>query len=114
MKKGKFTFKTEHPTGSYRSFSNSAYYIKIKRKQVGQIYDKPSTAWARESQGDKVRIGFMVFKEDINEDGNKNCSWKWVQLKRTFESVEEAKEWLNSDGVFEVLNNKLKLRHVDD
>jgi len=66
----KFTFKTEKPTGAYRSFFSENHYIKLNKKQVGAIADR---TW-------KIRL--MVFKDDINEDGNANCQWKWISLKK--------------------------------
>lgn len=82
--KTKFTFKTGKPTGRYRSFFTTNTDIKIKGKIVGLIL------------GENFTIGFMKIKEDIMEDGNKNCPWKWVYLKKKSSSLEEAKEWLNS------------------
>jgi len=61
----KFTFKTSHPTGRYRSFDDDEHYVKFKRVEVGSIDDaKPHT------------IRLMVVKKDIMEDNNPNCTWK--------------------------------------
>ena len=77
-----FTFKTERPTGKYRSFEDEIYHIKLNKKQVGQI-----------SAEYPHKISLMVIKDDINEDGNPNCQWKWIRLVRYNASVPDAKEW---------------------
>jgi hypothetical protein len=84
MKLKKFTFKTTKPTGRYRSFESHYHAIKLNKIVVGYISDKiPHT------------IHLMVIKKDINEDGNKNCPWKWIKLKKESQSLEEAKNFLN-------------------
>ena len=85
-KNQKFTFKTERPTGKWKSFSATWYYIKLDGKEVGSIgEDKPH----------KIRL--MVVKDDINSDGNPNCPWKWITLKKESETMDAAKEWLNNN-----------------
>jgi hypothetical protein len=54
----------------------------------------------------------MVHKDDINEDGNPNCPWKWISLKKESESLQEAKDWLN-ENIEEVLA-KYPLRFSED
>ena len=79
----KFTFKTEKPTGRYRAFDNPRHLIKLNNKECGTIqHDAPH------------QIKLCVIKKDINEDGNPNCSWRWIRLKGEFGSVEEAKLFL--------------------
>ena len=91
-----FTFKTIKPTGKWRAFDNDEIIIKLDKKKCGNIQDKkPHT------------IRFMVNKEDINEDGNINCPWKWIRLKNEFTSIEDAKLFLKEN--FEKLS-KLNLR----
>ncbi len=97
----KFTFKTEKPTGSYRSFFPNLHYIKWNKKEVGDIDDKnPHT------------IRLKVYKSDINEDGNPNCLWKWIKFKKQFESVQDAKEWLNSPEILEAIQTKFRLKYI--
>jgi len=97
----KFTFKTEKATGRYGSFFPDNHYIKLKRKQVGTISDK---------NGHPIRL--MVIKDDITEDGNPNCNWKWIQLKARFTSVEDAKTFLNDN--FEGINQTWNLYMAED
>jgi hypothetical protein len=78
-----FTFKTEKASGRYAFLNTDHHYIKLKRKEVGQIGDEPPHV-----------IRFMVKKKDINEDNNPNCEWKWIKLKRESKSVEDAKQFL--------------------
>ena len=82
----KFTFKTHHPTGMYRSFYPSHHYIKLKKKIVGMIGDKPPH-----------RIRLQVIKDDINKDGNPNCTWEWITLKATSTNVDDAKAFLREE-----------------
>jgi hypothetical protein len=92
----KFTFKTEKPTGRYRSFFTEHHYVKLKKQTVGMIEDK-----------EPHQIRLKVVKPDIMEDGNANCDWKWITLKAQFKTVEEAKEFLNAN--FISINDKWKL-----
>ena len=79
----KFTFKTEKPVGQYKSFFDPTYRIKLKGFVVGSI--EPQSPF---------RARFMVEKSDIMEDGNSNCSWKWIKFAKEFGSVDETKQWL--------------------
>ena len=97
--KMKFTFKTEKPTGRYRSFFSENHDIKLKKKKCGSIVDR---TWD---------IRLIVLKDDIMEDGNANCEWKWITLKKKSESLQEAKDWLNVN--FISLNQKYKIVGVD-
>jgi len=83
----KFTFKTEKPTGRYRSFYSSSHHIKLKGFEVGSINpEKP------------FKIRFMVMKNGTTiTDDNPNCKWKWITLKHESETLEAAKEWLNAN-----------------
>ena len=38
------------------------------------------------------KVRFSVVKKDIGEDGNLNCDWKWIKLKKEFETEPEARE----------------------
>lgn len=70
--------------------------IKINKVTVGEIMP-PS--WNSSNKGWK--IGFMVIKKDIMEDGNKNCVWKWVRFKVEFEKEELGRIWVrdNIEGI---------------
>lgn len=95
-----FTFKTIKSTGRYRSFYPDEIQIKRNKKQVGNI----------DSSGlnnPPFKIRFMVIKKDIMEDKNQNCEWKWITLKKEFNSIEETKKFLNNN--FEEINNNFKL-----
>ena len=96
-KKIKFTFKTERARGSYAWIHKPYHHVLLNKNKVGAIEpDKP------------YRLRLMVMKADIMEDGNKNCSWKWITLKHESESVDEAKVFLN-EGIDAILT-KYKIR----
>jgi len=95
-----FTFKTEKPTGQYKAFFPNYHYIKFKKRKCGQIIDN---TW---------NIKLTVIKEDIMEDGNPNCKWKWITLKKKFESLQEAKDFLNT--YIEEIMKKFNLYFFED
>lgn len=94
-----FTFKTENPTGAYRSFYPSSHYIKVKGKIVGQIEDR---TW-------QIRI--MVEKSSIMQDGNPNCTWSWVQLAKESTSLQDAKDWLKAN--YEKITTRYNLHKLE-
>jgi len=95
-----FTFKTNKPTGRYKSFFKATYDIKLKGKVVGAITSKAPH-----------RIRLEIIKKDIMEDKNPNCLWKWTTLKKEFNSVDEAKAFLKEN--YERIVNQLNLYQGD-
>jgi hypothetical protein len=81
-----FTFKTEKPTGRYRSFDSNTNYIKLNKIEIGTISDEAPFI-----------IRLRIIKTDIMENGNKNCPWKWIRLKKESASLKEAKEFLKNN-----------------
>jgi hypothetical protein len=96
----KFTFKTDKPTGRYRHFFPSHHYIKLKGKTCGSIEDRIP-----------YKIRFMVFKEDIMEDKNPNCVWKWITLKQNCLTLQEAKDFVNEN--FDAIMQKYKMYRAE-
>ena len=52
-------------------------------------------------------IRLMILKADIMEDGNENCKWKWVTLKKKFSNLDDAKDfvrenWNNINKYFDI------------
>lgn len=90
-----FTFKTNKPTGAYKSFFSATHNIKLNGLVVGELID-----------GEEVKIRFRTVKADINEDKNPNCVWKWVTLKKKFASLHEAKAFIkeNNNALQEAIN----------
>lgn len=81
-----FTFKTDKPTGRYRSFDCDVHNIKLNSKNVGTISDsKPH------------KISLMVMKTDTITDSNKNCDWKWITFKQPFDTIDAAKTFLKQN-----------------
>ena len=95
-----FTFKTNKPTGRYKSFYKPTYEIKLKKKIVGAITSEVPH-----------QIRLRIIKKDIMEDKNPNCSWKWITLKKEFNSVDEAKAFLKEN--YERIVNQLNLYQGD-
>lgn len=85
----KFTTKTTQPTGRYRSFDSAYHEIKLNGIRVGTISDKKPHS-----------ISLNVTKEESDKvnDKNPNCEWKRITLKREFESVNAAKEWVKENS----------------
>ena len=84
----KFTFKKDAPTGQYSWLYKASYDIKYKKVVVGSI---------NETDDHKFICRFMIMKDDILEDGNNNCPWKWIQLKKQSDSVNEAIDFLQDN-----------------
>lgn len=85
-----FTFKTEKPTGKWRSFNPETHHIKLNKIEVGTINGQ-----GRFNDSPPFKIRLQVKKKDINEDGNPNCRWKWIILKKDSQTLQEAKDFLN-------------------
>lgn len=97
----KFTFKTTKPTGKYRCFHKPYHDIKIKGQTIGNI------------DHETFKIRLMVIKSDINEDGNPNCTWKWITLSKKSNSIQEAKDFLNEDFVIKTIFEKYKFPLIE-
>lgn len=98
-----FKFKINRPTGRYRSFFNTNIQIMLKggqkQKIVGFCEIHPYNIFS---------IYFQVLKEDIMEDGNKNCVWKnKFYCKKKFDSINDFKKWLNEN--FETIKKEYNL-----
>lgn len=100
-KRDKLTFKTEKSTGKFRSFFEPTHHIKINGNSVGTISD---------AAPHKIRL--MVVKQDPMEDNNPNCAWKWIQLQKESQSLDEAKAWLAT--ALSAIQAKFKLASLKD
>jgi hypothetical protein len=96
----KFTFKTDKPRGPYSSFFSSQHSIKLQKQKCGSIGDKKP-----------YKIRFQVLKDDIMEDGNPNCSWKWITLKKESTTLQEAKDFVNEN--FDAIMEKYKIYRTE-
>jgi hypothetical protein len=100
-KKIKFTFKTTRPTGSYAWIHKPYHDVLLNKNKVGSIeHEKPNT------------IRLMIMKTDIMEDGNPNCPWKWISLKKESESLDDAKIFLNKS--IDIILTKYKIRTYEN
>ena len=98
----KFTFKTIKPTGKWKSFDNDNHIIKLNKKEVGYIIDDDKKPF---------EIRLAVIKKDILEDGNANCVWKWITLKKESETLQEAKDFLNEN--INAILEKIEIYYFD-
>lgn len=82
------TFKKEK-NDIWAKFSRTT--IKVNKKECGFIdttFGKPF-----------AEIKFSIIKADIMEDGNPNCTWKWITLKKKFESETQARVFVKENIV---------------
>lgn len=88
----KFTFKEHKPTGRYKSFYNSYWDIKLKKKACGHIH--------RNDDGE-FTITLSIKKEKTKEDP---CSFRNAKLKAKFSTIEETKNFLeqNTNKIIEL------------
>ena len=93
-----FTFKTEPSTGRYRSFYPDQHYIKWQKKEVGRIDDILP-----------YKIHLAVKIEVTLEEP---AGFKWICLKKEFQSVKEAKEFLNAN--FDVIIRQFDLYQFEN
>jgi len=89
--KPKFTFKLEPKTTGLASvghcYQNAA--IKFDKKVVGLI---SAPNWRK--QGYTAAFTVKKTAEELAE--YPNCEWKWIHFKKTTDTLEEIKEWLNA------------------
>jgi len=94
----KFTFKRHIRTGRFRSFEPQHNYdIKLNGLMVGNILETTSFGSSDAEDEGKFTIGFEVNKKDPMEDKNPNCTWKWVKLKRRFDTYEESIQFVKDN-----------------
>lgn len=86
----KFSFKKDRATGPYASFQVENVCIKHRGGEVGYINDGFNYGRKKEHY-----IHLQVRKEKF--DDNDNCDWRWAKIKFKFDTVEEAKQWLNDN-----------------
>ena len=94
MKKYNISFK-KHPknTGLMTvGYSNPNVDIKLNKKVIGEII---GPNW--NTKDDKWRICFSVMKKESEIralNNNPNCSWKWVEIAKKFDTENEAREYI--------------------
>jgi len=90
------TFKTNNPTGRYRSFSHIYILIKLDKQEVGSI-NWVSYMGTHDGKKDGMRVSIRV------KDFESACGWKNVTLVKTFEGWSDkeqgkaAKEWVKEN-----------------
>jgi len=88
----KFTFKTEKPTGKWKSFEPDHHLIKLKRKECGNITDAAPHV-----------IRFSIKREPSKTHP---APFHYVTLKKKFDSLDGAKSFLveNTDKIVNQFN----------
>jgi len=97
----KFTFKTVKPIGRWKSFENDQFLIKLNKCEVG--YFSTQDAF----QNGPFKIHLMILKNEEDLKKNPSSDWKWIILKKEFETLDLAKSFLNDN--FDAIN-KLNLK----
>jgi len=88
----KFTFKTERSTGKWRSFHPDTYKIKLKGLECGSISEHSSIGLSNNPERNGLfEISFSIKREKTEQNP---APFRNVTLKRTFTTVDEAKEFL--------------------
>jgi len=88
--KMRLTTKTIQPTGRFRSFSDPEHVISYGKCWVGNIDPKSPF---------KIRLMVNKTEEEKKNSTNPNCPWKWVTLKKEFNSVTEAKNFVKDNSI---------------
>lgn len=104
MTNKKFTFKKNVFTGKYSAFFPTWTDIKYDKKVVGTITCDESK--------DEFTIKFAVYKE--NDTPKDNCAFKWIKMKKKFDSELEARTFVNREDVRDMLHSKYSLYSLED
>lgn len=83
------TFKREPKETGLYAIGNSTPGVNIKYNKKWFGYITPPS-WQHHGWD----VSFMVYKDNIMEDKNPNCDWKWVYIKQKFETEEEARQYM--------------------
>ncbi len=81
--------KDKSPTGLASIGWRPGYDILYKRGKIGDLQETVKYS-------DLYKIRFTVIKEDINEDGNPNCSWTWKTYTKGL-TMDEVKKYLENN-----------------
>lgn len=102
------TFKTEYPTGRYRSFDHIYILIKLNKQEVGTIGWQTSMVPGKTG----MRVSLRV------KDATAACGWKNITLTKTFEGWSDkeqgkaAKEWVKA--YWDAIAQKYELSPLTD
>lgn len=111
MNAPKFTFKKNPASGLAQVAKPYGYGtdVKLRGKTVGTI--RPPNAQALSQDW---RAAVMVEKSSpgVPDDGNPNCSWRWITFRTQFSSEEQAREWLRAHAA-EIVS-RYALRYSED
>lgn len=77
-----FTFKKYKRVGKWRSFERNNTDIKLKKQQVGRIF---------EMENGEYKVSFSIKKEITKKDP---APFKWIRLKKTCNTEKDAREFI--------------------
>lgn len=106
MKIKKFTLKKEP---RYNPFDNERYMIKRGKEEVVGFIAPVSP---RTSKPLKIRLSIRKKEEDVTKTDP--CDFKWIQLKKKFDTYEEAKALVSGEEFFSIINEKYDLYPHED
>lgn len=106
-----FTFKKQPKTAGRAGSAGIGYTkesvdIKIGGKVCG-IISAPNLA----TKDNNYTIRLMTIKDQLEEDGNHNCEWKWITFKFKSESEQECRDFLKNN--YEIIVKKYNLRFMN-
>lgn len=100
----KLTYKNDNPTGKWRSFNSKACHVKLNGKRFASVNEK-SVLDRSDSLNWRIQICVLNDKEE-------NCAWKWLFVKQTFATLEDAKTYLETN--IEKICNSFILWMIDE
>ena len=108
----KFTFKNNRSTGRWASFDPESHLIKLGGHEVGsigEIASRRAVTPEEKANVGKFAVRFAVKKEPTTENP---APFKWVKVKRVFDTADQAKEWVVASA--EMVLKDLQLHHVNE
>jgi len=105
--KAKFTFKLHKKETGLAGVGHchQGAHIKLNKKIVGDI---SAPSW-RQTQ---FKAGLMVKKSPEELAESPNCDWKWIFFNKKTDTLEEMKDWLNSN--IELFQGKYTFQESDE
>ena len=98
----KFTFKKTIHEGQYRSFEKDHTTIKLNKKEVGYISEVEP----------RLYRAYFAVKRKLIEKTKKGSAFKWIYIRKVFESEKAAREFIKENN--DKIQTNLNLHYFDD